>query len=57
MNELLNDPSCVTTNQTTSCYRVSGSQHSNTDTMLFIGGFVVLIVVAIVVYRLKFGGK
>lgn len=49
--------SCVGTPDNVSCYSISGRTHDNWDTVLLIGGFVAFIVVAVILYRLKFGGN
>lgn len=55
--EMLKQPSCVGTVDNVSCYPYATNTHTNTDTVLLIGGFITLIVVAIIAYKLKFGGK
>jgi hypothetical protein len=55
--EMLKQPSCVGTVDNVSCYPYATTTHTNTDTVLLIGGFITLIAVAIVIYRIKFGGK
>lgn len=55
--QLLDRPDCVGTLENISCYPYATNQHDNLDTVLLIGGFITLIVVAIIIYKMKFGGK
>lgn len=55
--QLLDRPDCVGTLENVSCYKYPTRTHDNFDTVLLIGGFITLIVVAIIIYKLKFGGK
>lgn len=54
--QLLDRPECVGTLENTSCY----SAVSNSDNSYYYwvwGGFIVFVVICIVAYRLKYGGK
>jgi len=63
MNELTNQQlldqyhSCVGTADNVSCYTTASNKHTNLDTVLLIGGFILLVVIIATLYRLKYGGK
>lgn len=55
--QLLDRPDCVGTLENISCYPYASNKHDNLDTVLLIGGFITFIVVAIIIYKLKYGEK